>query len=203
MGATKGNVVMGLKGMTLVSAFLCLLLLAGCAGAPAGNAAVSPQGSEPSQPTDAEGTPAPEQSQDTAAPYTADTPISQVIEDPVFDGYGRLIFPVDTGYYSGDTLGELRLTWYNNIDPEETVAIVNDLHDRAQAGEPCSTTYTLKRKKRRTRARRTPDCSSFGGKRALPLPCATRAADLPMWGPCRTAFPTRWSCPGGATTPLP
>ena len=42
---------------------------------------------------------------------------------------------MDTGYYSGDTLGELRLTWYNNIDPEETVAIVNDLHDRAQAGE--------------------------------------------------------------------
>ena len=194
---------MGLKGMTLVSAFLCLLLLAGCAGAPAGNAAVSPQGSEPSQPADAEGTPAPEQSQDTAAPYTADTPISQVIEDPVFNGYGRLIFPVDTGYYSGDTLGELRLTWYNNIDPEETVAIVNDLHDRAQAGETVFYDIYTETEKAADPGKANTGLFFFRGKRALPLPCATRAADLPMWGPCRTAFPTRWSCPGGATTPLP
>ena len=69
------------------------------------------------------------------SPYTVDTPISDVMNDPVFGEYGRLIFPVDSGYYSGDTLGELRLTWYNYIDPEETVEIVNSLHDRAQAGE--------------------------------------------------------------------
>lgn len=69
------------------------------------------------------------------SPYTVDTPISDVMNDPVFGEYGRLIFPVDSGYYSGDILGELRLTWYNYIDPEETVEIVNSLHDRAQAGE--------------------------------------------------------------------
>ena len=51
--------------------------------------------------------------QSVNAPYTADTPISDVINDPVFGGYGRLIFPVNTGYYSGDTLGNLRLTWYS------------------------------------------------------------------------------------------
>lgn len=36
---------------------------------------------------------------------------------------------------SGDTLGELQLTWYNNIDPNETVEIVNTLWQRANAGE--------------------------------------------------------------------
>lgn len=67
-------------------------------------------------------------------PYTVDTQISNVISDPVFGDYGRLIFPVDTGYWSGNTLGSLSLTWYNNIDPDKTVEICNTLHDRAAAG---------------------------------------------------------------------
>lgn len=67
--------------------------------------------------------------------YTVDTAISEVINDPVFGDYGRLIFPVDAGYYSGDTLGKLRLTWYSNIDPDETVAITNYMKEHAAAGD--------------------------------------------------------------------
>ena len=67
--------------------------------------------------------------------YTADTKIENVINDPVFENYGRLLFPVDDWYMSGNTLGELQLTWYNNIDPNETVEIVNTLWQRASAGE--------------------------------------------------------------------
>ena len=59
--------------------------------------------------------------QSVNAPYTADTPISDVISDPVFGSYGRLIFSANTSYYSGDTLGDLRLTWYSHIDPDKTV----------------------------------------------------------------------------------
>ena len=73
--------------------------------------------------------------QNTSEPCTVDTKITEVINDPVFEEYGRLIFPVDEAYYSGDTLGSLRLTWYNNIDPEETVKIVNTLKSRAESGE--------------------------------------------------------------------
>lgn len=67
--------------------------------------------------------------------YTADTAISDVIRDPVFGDYGRLIFPTDAGYYSGDTLGALRLVWYQNIDPDETVAIANYMKEHAAAGD--------------------------------------------------------------------
>lgn len=70
-------------------------------------------------------------------PYTTDTKIVEVISNPVFGEYGRLIFPVDSGYYSGNTLGTLRLTWYSNIDPEKTVEIANYLRDHAAAGETC------------------------------------------------------------------
>ena len=68
-------------------------------------------------------------------PYTIDTKISEVVSDPAFGAYGRLIFPVDDGYYSGDTLGGLGLVWYNNIDPDKTVEIANYMKDHAAAGD--------------------------------------------------------------------
>lgn len=67
--------------------------------------------------------------------YTVDSKISEVVSDPVFGNYGRLIFPVDEWYYSGETLGQLQLTWYSHIDPDKTVEIVNYLKDHATAGD--------------------------------------------------------------------
>jgi len=66
--------------------------------------------------------------------YTLNTKIEDVINDSSFEGYGRLIFPVETGYYNGNTLSELQLTWYSNIDSEKTVEIVNYLGSNADAG---------------------------------------------------------------------
>ena len=57
------------------------------------------------------------------------------MSDPALGDYGRLLFPVNSGYYSGNTLGDLRLTWYNYIDPDKTVEIANYLKNHAEAGE--------------------------------------------------------------------
>ena len=57
------------------------------------------------------------------------------MNDPAFGEYGRLLFPAQSSYYSGDTLGNLHLTWYNYIDPDTTVEIVNTLKHRAESGE--------------------------------------------------------------------
>mgnify|MGYP001136298685 CR=1 FL=1 len=43
-----------------------------------------------------------------------------------------MIFRVDSGYYSGDTLGNLRLTWYSNIDLNMTVEIANYMKIHAE-----------------------------------------------------------------------
>lgn len=75
------------------------------------------------------------ESQNNSERYTADTKIIDVINDSVFGNYGRLLFPVNNRYYSGDTLGELRLTWYNNIDPNKTVEIANYMKDHAENGD--------------------------------------------------------------------
>lgn len=73
--------------------------------------------------------------QNNTKQYTLDTNISDVINDPAFGNYGRLIFPVDSGYYGGDTLGELSLTWYSHIDPNKTVEIANYMKSHAVVGE--------------------------------------------------------------------
>ena len=72
---------------------------------------------------------------DVSEMYTRKTKISDVINDEVFGDYGRLIFPAEPGYYSGDTLENLRLTWYNNIDPDTTVEIVNDMKASVMQGQ--------------------------------------------------------------------
>ena len=59
--------------------------------------------------------------------YKRQSRIADVMSDPDFDNWGRLIFPVNTGYWSGTALEELDLTWYNYIDPDKTVEIVNYL----------------------------------------------------------------------------
>ena len=102
----------------LAAALAISALLSGCGGAP----------QEP--PEDPE-----EGGSAVRNPWTADTPIQEVIQDPAFGDCGRLLFPTDDAYWSGETLGELRLTWYSHIDPDMTVEIVNTLRDRALAGE--------------------------------------------------------------------
>ncbi|MBR1434976.1 MAG: hypothetical protein IJ584_07675 [Bacteroidales bacterium] len=67
--------------------------------------------------------------------YDKTSDISEVMADPSFGNFGRLLFPVQSGYWSGTTLGDLDLVWYNYIDPDKTVEIVNTLKSRADGGE--------------------------------------------------------------------
>lgn len=69
------------------------------------------------------------------AAFTRKSKIEDVKHDPVFGSYGRLLFPVEDAYYSGDTLEDLGLTYYSHIDSDETVEIVNTLRARAEAGQ--------------------------------------------------------------------
>lgn len=62
------------------------------------------------------------------------TSIEDVIVDPAFDGFGDLIFPLDSNYYAGDTLGNLTLTWYSHIDPKMTVRICNYFKNQVMSG---------------------------------------------------------------------
>ena len=85
--------------------------------------------------------------------YNRQTRISDVMNDPAFDDYGRLIFPVNTGYWSGTTLEQLDLTWYNYIDPDKTVEVCNYL--RAHAADCFIDIYTEAEKQANPELRNT------------------------------------------------
>ena len=105
-----------MKGDWIAALLFCgMLLLAGCSA----KAAPVEQQTKPQ----------------SMAAFTRESRIEDVQNDPAFDGFGRLLFPTNTYYYSGDTLEELVLTYYSHIDPEETVEIVNTLYDRVEAGQ--------------------------------------------------------------------
>ena len=67
--------------------------------------------------------------------FTLDTRIEDVINYPGFGNYGRLIFPVNGSYYSGNTLKDLRLIWYSNIIPDTTLKVISYLKEKADTGE--------------------------------------------------------------------
>lgn len=69
--------------------------------------------------------------------YTLNTKVAEVMEDPVFEDYGRLIFPKDKTIGDDLMLKDLEdiLTWYNNVNPDRTVEIVNYMKDHAEAGQ--------------------------------------------------------------------
>lgn len=105
-----------MKGDWIAALLFCgMLLLAGCSA----KAAPVEQQTKPQ----------------SMAAFTRESRIEDVQNDPAFDGFGRLLFPTNTYYYSGDTLEELEFTYYSHIDPDETVEIVDTLYDRVEAGQ--------------------------------------------------------------------
>ena len=70
-------------------------------------------------------------------PVTHETRVRDVMDDPVFGDYGHLLFPVDRAIPDNMTLenaGDV-LIWYNDINPDKTVEIVNSLGERAAVGD--------------------------------------------------------------------
>ncbi len=72
--------------------------------------------------------------------FAMDSTVADVINDPVFEGFGRLLFPVDRSVDTSMTLEEISnsgvYVWYSNIRPEKTVEILNELKREAAEGTP-------------------------------------------------------------------
>lgn len=71
--------------------------------------------------------------------YTRTSSVKDVIQNPYFRDFGRLLFPVDRSVSEGMTLEQISsgsvYVWYHNIEPDKTVEIIENLHDRAASGE--------------------------------------------------------------------
>lgn len=65
--------------------------------------------------------------------FTKDSTIGDVINNEAFAGFGDLIFPLDRSYDLDTTLDDIDdiYVWYNNIDDDTTVNIVNFLKEES------------------------------------------------------------------------
>lgn len=66
--------------------------------------------------------------------YNLASSFSEIMNDPSFGSFGRLIFPVHKGYLQGTTLQDLQMTFYNCIQPEKSVEVVNYFKSVADCG---------------------------------------------------------------------
>ncbi len=64
------------------------------------------------------------------------TTVEEVINDKDFEGFGNLIFPVDLDINPNTTLENVGsyYMWYNDINPNKTVEIINYLKSEAESG---------------------------------------------------------------------
>lgn len=131
--------------------------------------------------------------------FTRTSRISDVMRDPAFGDWGRLIFPVDEGYWSGETLEQLRLVWYNYIDPDKTVEICNYM--KAHADSVFLDIYTEAEKLADPQKRDT-GLFFFRGRPDAPFAVCNPVVRSPMSGLCTTAFLMLSNCPNLATMPL-
>ena len=71
--------------------------------------------------------------------FTKQSTVREVISNPVFGNFGRLLFPVDRQINENMTLEEVSSSsvyvWYSHIKSDKTVEIVNNLASRGESGE--------------------------------------------------------------------
>ena len=86
--------------------------------------------------------------------YMRSSTVGDVINDPYFEDFGRLLFPIGRSVSEDMTLEEISsgsvYVWYNYIDPDKTVEIIFFM------------IFIQRKKKRLIRQRKTQDCFSFG-----------------------------------------
>lgn len=80
-----------------------------------------------------------ENTEDIEQYFTPQSTVKDVISDPAFGNFGRLLFPVDRSISADMTLAQVSTSnvylWYPYIRVEKTVEILNYLHTRALNGQ--------------------------------------------------------------------
>lgn len=121
--------------------------------------------------------------------YTEKTRISEVMSDPVFGGAGRLLFPANSGFWSGTTLGDLRLTWYTDIHPETTVEICNFLRTQAADGRKIFYDIYSEAEKRADPRKRDTGLYFFRGKPGAKFAICNAGGGFCFVGAMQDSFP--------------
>lgn len=113
----------------------CVCLLSGCGNRQQASNVISDSGIHNKEAETME--PIIESSKEYTDGYAVDSKVKDVIDNPIFGDYGRLIFPVDISIPSTLTLSDVDeiLPWYSEVNPNKTVEIVNYMQEVVEAGD--------------------------------------------------------------------
>lgn len=118
--------------------------------------------------------------------FTMKTKVKDVINDPAFKGYGRLIFPADIKIEDDLTLKNIEeiLPWYSEINLKRTVEIVNYMKNEVQNGNQIFMIFTQRKKRKKIQTKEI------------------QAVDLCMLQEFMTASLMHWNCQRKDIMPL-
>lgn len=120
---------------------------------------------------------------------TAQTVIDRVIADTGFSPWGRLLFPADSGYWSGTTLGTLQLRWYSHIDAAKTVEIIRYFKAQTLRGEPVFFDIYTEAEKQRDPRKRNTGLFFFRGKKGAKSAICSAGGGFVYVGAMHDSFP--------------
>ncbi len=178
--------IMKFFGKTLWLIAMPLGLTTGCMSMPADS---NPAFRTPQSPTSESSIMADYSPPAKTAKFSADTAISRVVGEPALAPFGRLLFPVRSAYYGGSTLGDLKLTWYGRLQPDMTVAVVNDLYQRAAAGETIFYDIYTEAEKRKDPAKRDTGLFFFKGRPGAQFAVCSAGGGFVFVGAMQDSFP--------------
>ena len=148
-----------------------------------------------------ENTPANNVGSETTEPmdryYTSQSTVSDVINDPVFGSFGRLLFPVDRNVPPSMTLAQVSTSnvymWYPYIQVENTVEILNYLHSQAANGEQIFHSIYSADEIAQDRSKKDTGLFVFKGEIGNPFAITNAGGGLPMSEQCTTVSLIRWN----------
>lgn len=124
--------------------------------------------------------------------FTTNTPIQQVIDDPAFAGFGRLLFPSPSRDIPPSmTLADVGrlMPYHSHVDTNTTVDVLNDLKDRAERGERIFTPIYSGQEMRREPAKRNTGLFFFKGRRGAPFAVINAGGGFSYVGAIHESFP--------------
>lgn len=124
-----------------------------------------------------------------AQKFTGESLIEDVMTEPLFQPFGRLLFPLQSGFWQGRCLKDLQMAWYSHIDVETTVAIVNNLYDRVRAGELVFFDIYTEEERRHDPAKRDTGLFFFRGQSGVRTAICNAGGGFAYVGAMQDSFP--------------
>lgn len=125
--------------------------------------------------------------------YNSQSTVSDVINDPAFGAFGRLLFPVDRNVPTSMTLAQVSTSaiymWYPYIQVEKTIEILNYLHTQSINGQQIFYNIYTPEEIAADRSKADTGIFVFKGNDGIPFAITNAGGDFAYVGAMHDSFP--------------